>query len=143
MEEARKSKKYYWEEEDYISKEEQDGKDEMHNNDASSDPEEFGLKGPEILRMFGLEVPEIEEEEGTITVKASALKMVSFRRTASNGGGGRSEKPSPPAPHSPALHTFFRRTASGCAGDIYVHTAIHYIGRAGDKFCDSFLRRQY
>jgi len=143
MEEARKSKKYYWEEEDYISKEEQDGKDEMHNNDASSDPEEFGLKGPEILRMFGLEVPEIEEEEGTIAVKASALKVVSFRRTASNGGGGRSEKPSPPAPHSPALHTFFRRTASGCAGDIYVHTAIHYIERAGDKFCDSFLRRQY
>jgi len=129
MEEARKSKKYYWEEEDYISEDEQDGKDQMHNNDASSDSEEFGLKGPEILRMFGLEVPEIEEEEGTIAVKASALKVVSFRRTASNGGGGRSEKPSPPAPHSPALHAFFRRTASGCPGDIYVNTAtVHDVG---------------
>jgi len=143
MEQARKSKKYYWEEEDYISQEEQDCEDQMNDDDTSSRSEEFGLKGPEILRMFGLEVPEIEEKERTITVEASALQPLLFRRTASNGGGGRSEKPSPPAPHSPAPHTFLRRTASGGPGDTFIHTVtVHYVNGALAMNFVIFLKRQ-
>jgi len=154
MEEARKSKKYYWEEEDYVSEEEQGGQDHIKKHDVSHS-EEFGLTGPEILRMFGLEVPEIEQEKCSVTVEASAVP-VSFRRTTSNGGGGRAEKPTPPAPHLPSPHTFLRRTASGGPGDTCIHTVtgtqlqvhsyrhtvtVHYVRRAGDGFCDFFSKK--